>query len=347
MRYVPMKRLSSGMVVKQDIYSGEGNLILEKEVVLDDEHINTLIELGLPGIYVNDGFAEDIPIEQIIRPEIRAEALKLVHEIFAADIENPPYQEDIEKVVLDIVREVTENKNVMCNLLDMKTYDDYTYFHCVNVAVLSAVIGISSNLSEKDVISLTTAAILHDVGKRFVEREVLNARRRLTEEERRLIIQHPKLGYEFLRDHYEFSSYIYTSVLQHHEWYNGEGYPLRRSGSEIPLYARIIKIADVYDAFTSKLPYREPKSPSEAAEYLMNSSGGEFDPELLETFMKKISVYPVGCEVTLSDGRRAIVVENFEDAILRPKVKLTPTGEVMNLKEDAIAKDISIIELLV
>lgn len=347
MRYVPMKRLKSGMVVKQDIYSGEGNLILEKEIVLDDEQIKELDELGLPGIYVNDGFAEDIQIEQIIRPEIRAKALKLVQQMFVTELENPPLQEDIEAVVLEIVKEITANKDVMCNLLDMKTYEDYTYFHCVNVAVLSAVIGVSSNLPEEDVVALTTAAILHDVGKRFVEREVLNARRRLTEEERRLIIQHPKLGYEFLRDHYDFSSYIYSSVLQHHEWYNGEGYPLRRSGSEIPLYARIIKIADVYDAFTSKLPYREPKSPSEAAEYLVKSNGGEFDPELLEVFMKKISVYPVGCEVTLSDGRRAIVVENFEDAILRPKVKLKPTGEVMNLKEDAMAKDITIIELLV
>lgn len=347
MRYVPMKRLSSGMVVKQDIYSGEGRLILGKDVTLDDDEIKRLDELGLPGIYVNDGFMDDIFIEQIIHPKVRAEALELISELFMADIDNPPAQEDIEKIVLDIVQEITANKDVMCNLLDLKTYDDYTYFHCVNVAVLSAVIGVSSNLPEQDVIALTTAAILHDVGKRFVEREVLNARRRLTEDERRLIIQHPKLGYEFLRDHYEFSSYIYSSVLQHHEWYNGEGYPLRRSGSEIPLYARIIKIADVYDAFTSKLPYREPKSPSEAAEYLMKSVGGEFDPELLEIFMKKISVYPVGCEVTLSDGRRAIVVKNFEDAILRPKVKLTPTGEEINLKDDFMAKDITIIELLV
>lgn len=347
MRYVPMKRLSSGMIVKQDIYNGEGNLILEKEFVLDEKHIELLDNLGLPGIYVNDGFKEEIEIEYIISPKVRAKALKLIQEMFVRDITNPPSQEEIEKVVFDIVQEVKDNKNVMCNLLDLKTYDEYTYFHCVNVAILSAIIGVSSNLSEQDVISLTTAAILHDVGKRFVEGDVLNARRRLTEEERRLIIQHPKLGYEFLKDHYEFSGYIYDSVLQHHEWYNGEGYPLRRSGSEIPTYARIIKLADVYDALTSKLPYHEPASPSAAVEYLMRSSGGEFDPELLEVFMKKISVYPVGCEITLSDGRRAIVVENYEDDILRPKVKLIPNGEIMNLKEDAKVKDITIIELLV
>lgn len=93
-----------------------------------------------------------------------------------------------------------------------------------------------------------------------------------------------------MKEHYDFHSNVYTSVLQHHEWYNGEGYPLRRSGNDIPLYARILKLAD---------------------------------------------------------GRKAIVMENYEDFILRPKIKVIPTGEIINLKEDAEARSITVVELLV
>lgn len=347
MRYVPTEKLNTGMAVGQDIYDGSGRLLLAKHLILNDEYIKGLVEMEFPGIYIDDEFTEDIQIEQVLRPEVKAEALKMVHDLFLTDVKEPVAQGKLQKVVMDVITDVMNNGDVMCNMLDLKTYDDYTYFHCVNVGVLSAMIGTSCNMTEYDMSVLTTAAILHDVGKRFVDIDVLNAKRKLTEEERRIIIQHPKLGYEFLKDHYEFPSYVYTSVLQHHEWYNGEGYPLRRSGNDIPLYARIIKLTDVYDALTSKRPYHEAVSPSEAVEYLMGNAGVEFDPDLVNIFLKKIAAYPVGCEVALSDGRTAIVMENYEDFILRPKVKVIPTGEIIDLKEDADARNITILELLI
>jgi HD-GYP domain-containing protein (c-di-GMP phosphodiesterase class II) len=183
------------------------------------------------------------------------------------------------------------------------------------------------------------------VGKRFVEEDVLNVRRALTEVERIMIVQHPKLGYDFLKENFDFLPEVYDSVLEHHEWYNGCGYPLRRSGYDISYYARIIKVADVFDALTSKLPYHEPVSPSEAVEYIMANAGAEFDPELVDVFMRKIAVYPVGCEVSLSDGRTAVVMENYKEFILRPKVKIIPTGEVIDLKSDDAARNLTILEL--
>lgn len=347
MRYIPVENVEIGMAIGQDIFDGEGRLVLAKHLILNEEYIAGLRELGFQGVYIDDDFTEDIRIEEVLRPEIKREAVKMVHELFLTDIKEPTSQEELARIVIEVVKDVMNNGDVMCNMLDLKTYDDYTYFHCVNVGVLATMIGVSYGLDEEDLCQLTTAAILHDVGKRFVDIDVLNAKRSLTEEERRIIVQHPKLGYEFLKEHYDFSSNVYTSVLQHHEWYNGEGYPLRRSGNDIPLYARIIKLADVYDALTSKRPYHEPYSPSEAVEYLMGNAGAEFDPDLVNIFLKKIAAYPVGCEVELSDGRKAIVMENYEDFILRPKVKVIPTGENINLKEDAEARSITVVELLV
>lgn len=346
MRYKPTISLQPGMALGQDIYDGEGRLVLAKHVILNEEYIEGLNTLGFPGIYIDDEFSEDILVPEVLRPEVKREALKLVHELFLTDVAKPTGQKDLQSVVTNVINDVMNNGDVMCNMLDIKTYDDYTYFHSVNVAVLSAMIGASCSMTEYDINILTTAAILHDVGKRFVDVEVLNAKRGLTEEERRIIVQHPKLGYEFLKDHYEFPSYVYTSVLQHHEWYNGEGYPLRRSGNDIPLYARIIKLTDVYDALTSKRPYHSAFSPSEAVEYLMGNAGVEFDPDLVNVFLKKIAAYPMGCEVSLSDGRTAIVVENYEDFILRPKIKMIPDGEIVDLKNDPEARNITILELL-
>lgn len=347
MRYMPMARVKKGMVLGQDIYDGEGRLLLGRHLILNNDYIQQLLSLGFPGIYVDDDFTEDLMIPQVIRPELKREALKMVHDLFLDNKNLPMEQHNLQEIVMNVMEEVLNNGDVMCNMLDIKTYHDYTYFHSVNVAVLSAMIGAACNMNKKELNILTTAALLHDVGKRFVESEVLNVRRTLTEEERILIVQHPKLGYDFLKDNFEFPPEVYTSVLEHHEWYNGCGYPMRKSGSEIPIYARIIKLADVYDALTSRLPYHEPVSPSEAVEYIMANAGAEFDPELVDVFLRKIAVYPVGCEVILSDGRTAVVMENYREFILRPKVKIIPGGEVIDLKSDEKARSLTILELIV
>lgn len=346
MRYMPMSRIEDGMALGQDIYDGEGRLLLAKHLILNDEYIRSLLSLGFPGIYIDDEFSENLIIPQVIRPSVKREALKLVHGLFLENKNIPMEQHNLQKVVMNVMEDVLNNGDVMCNMLDIKTYDDYTYFHSVNVSVLATMIGASCNMNESELNILTTAAMLHDIGKRFVEKDVLCAKRALTEEERDLIIQHPKLGYEFLKSKFDFSSYVYTSVLEHHEWYNGGGYPLRRSGTDIPIYARIIKLVDVYDALTSKVPYHEAASPSEAVEYIMGNAGAEFDPELVNVFMKRIAVYPVGCEVELSDGRTAVVMENYQEFILRPKIKVIPTGEIINLKADESARSLTIMELL-
>lgn len=342
---MPMAKVETGMALGQDIYNGEGRLILGRHVILNNDNLQELLSLGFPGIYIDDEFTEDLMVTEVIRPEVKREALKMVHDLFLDNKNLPMEQHNLQEVVIDVMEEVLNNGDVMCNMLDIKTYDDYVYFHSVNVAVLSTMIGAACNMNKEELDILTTAALLHDVGKRFVEEDVLNVKRALTEEERIMIVQHPKLGYDFLVENFDFLPEVYDSVLEHHEWYNGCGYPLRRSGSEIPIYARIIKLADVYDALTSKLPYHEAVPPSEAVEYIMANAGAEFDPELVDVFMRKIAVYPEGCEVRLSDGRTAVVMENYKEFILRPKVKVIPTGEIINLKSDNEARSLTILEL--
>ncbi|MEG1596277.1 MAG: HD-GYP domain-containing protein [Lachnospiraceae bacterium] len=342
MRYVPMSLLKDGMPLGQDVYDGTGRMLLAKHLLLNNNYITTLEQLGFPGAYIDDEFSAGLEIVEIVRPEIKREALQVVSALFQDASGEVTSQSSINDLVMKVVDSILDNGDIMCNMMDLKKYDDYTYFHSVNVAVLSAMIGAGLGLGEDELQHLTTAAMLHDIGKKFIDSEILSAERSLTVSEMDAVREHPRLGCEFLRKNYAFSAYVYSGILEHHEWYSGEGYPLGKKKDEIPLHARIIKLVDVYDALISKRPYHEAESPSDAVEYLMAMNGREFDPMVLDMFLKRISVYPIGCQVEISDGRQAIVTDNYCDFILRPKIKLLESGDIIDLKDDPAARKITV-----
>jgi len=117
-------------------------------------------------------------------------------------------------------------------------------------------------------------------------------------------------------------------------------------GADIHLYARIIKAADVYDGMTSARPYHDAMLPGEVIEYIMAHVGTEFDVQVVTVMLEKLCVYPVGCEVILSNGEHAIVVENHTGYVLRPSVKLLGNGRVIDLLSDKDARNVTIVKLL-
>lgn len=344
MRYLPIEKIKPGMVLAQDVYDGSGRMLLSQEQELHEEQIGSLDEMGYPGFYIQEAGTDDILVEEVIKPEIKGQMLGLVHDLFLNEGDEQEWH--IRETVTRVVENLMQNGDIMFNMLNLKNYDDYTYFHSVNVAILAAVLGARYGMDEYQLRVLTTAGLLHDIGKKFLEISILNARRALTEEERRIMLQHPKLGYEFIRDNFDFAPEVLLGVLEHHECYNGEGYPMRKSGDEISIYGRIIKLADVYDAMTAKRPYRNPMLPSDVLEYVMAGNGSEFDPQLVALFVRWIAIYPVGCEVELSDGRGAIVKRNYEGYAQRPVVKIRDTGEEIDLKSDPDARNITIVRLM-
>ncbi|MCR4955822.1 MAG: HD-GYP domain-containing protein [Lachnospiraceae bacterium] len=345
MRYVPLRFVKSGMVLGQDIYDGAGRLLLAKHLLLNDEYLNSLEVLGFPGVYIDDEYSEDVEIREVIRPEVKREALSIISKMFVEEEDTFPGGIDV--VVSKIVDNVLDNADVMCNMLDIKKYDDYTYFHSVNVGILAAMVGAKMGLLKDQLMDLTTAGLLHDVGKKFVPVEILNSSEKLTDEEMEIIRSHPRLGADFIREKYAFSSYVNQGILQHHEWFDGNGYPLGRRGEEIPVYARIISLVDVYDALTSTRPYRSALPNSEAVEFIMGSGGSQFDPVVVDAFIHKIAIYPLGSQVELSDGRQAIVVKNDSKMILRPVVRVMGTRTDLDLANDPEARNITILKIII
>ena len=163
--------------------------------------------------------------------------------------------------------------------------DPYTLGHSARVAQLSLKIGEAMNFPKKELEDLEVACLFHDVGKIKTPDEVLLKAGRLNEAEFREMARHTEYGTNILEKAPSLVKYI-PAVRHHHEWYNGKGYPDGLSGDDIPLHAAIITIADSFDAMTSARPYRSPRSEDEALKEIMRCSGTQFDPRLVEIFIK-------------------------------------------------------------
>jgi len=338
MRFVPVSGLVEGMVCGRKLYDVNHQLLLNSNSIIHRSYIERIKSLGYQGIYIEDEMSKDIMLKDVISDELRMSAIKAVKDIciYAGQTKRDP-KKLVDKVnhtkilISNIVEQVLENKDTMINLIDLKFYDDYTFFHSVNVAVLSILVGVEYGLSKADLFNVGLASILHDIGKMFVDKDILNKPGKLTPEEYEAVKQHPTFGFNYLKESYDIPTSVYVSVLQHHERYDGKGYPMQKSKDQISIIARIIGVADVYDALTSSRPYREALLPSEAMEFIMANGGSMFDLEITRIFAKKVAPFPVGTYVILSNGLTGIVASNHEDACMRPEIKI-----IMNANQEVI-----------
>ena len=324
MRYVAIEDARPGMYLAYDLYDSQGRTVIGGGCELTANYIQRLREYGFAAVYIDDDISEDIKIGTVIPPELRQAGEQYVKE---CDIDK------IADVARQIVASILPEGRVSLDMADLRSYDDYTYAHSVNVAVLSCVLGIGLEMRERDLEYLTTAALLHDLGKLTIPKEVLNKPGRLTQEEYALMKTHPVRSYELLKDNYDISAHVKQAVLLHHENYDGSGYPHGLYGDEQSIFVRVLHVCDVYDALTSKRPYKDGYCPSEAAEYLMGACGIMFDKYVVEKFLQLVPLYPKGTEVKLSNGKKAIVVDNTDGRNLRPIVRTIDEGQDIDLSD--------------
>ena len=208
-------------------------------------------------------------------------------------------------------------------LTTVKSYDEYTYHHMVNVCILSLALARAIGLSHEQSIALGIGGLLHDVGKVKVPREVLQYDGLLDEEQWRLIQRHPVDGAGLVavttRDPLHPAVSI---VLEHHAAFDGSGYPSLSSGRVPSLPSRIVSVADCFDAITSKRSYRKPEERRQALSILQAGAGRAFDPRVVRTFVRLVGLFPVGSLVQLSSGEVGVVVRNHERALGRPTIRL-------------------------
>lgn len=342
MRYVPTYCLREGMKIGKNIYSSDGVVLLAKDVILTDEYIQSLGKIGVNGVYIEDTLSHDIYIQNVISEELRVQAVKSMKDIYNKPEDVARTLSTVEYLAKSIMSEILNNKNIMVNMIDIKAFDDYMYSHSVNVAVLSSVIGIGLNLDVKKIERLTASALLHDIGKVFISKDILN-KQNASAEELELIKSHAEKGYRYIKQHYAIPVTTYVGILQHHEHYDGSGYPDSKKGEEISKFGRIICLCDAYDNLVTEKQNKKACIPSDAIEYIMANNGQMFDPKLVKLFLRKIAPYPLGTILKLSNGESAIVIENNHECSTRPKVRNLETNKIYDLTNDWNLRNVTII----
>lgn len=211
--------------------------------------------------------------------------------------------------------------------------DNYTYQHSVNVAVISLVLGVQLQLNQNELYTLCMGALIHDIGKTLIPKNILLKPGPLNEEELKTIREHTTKGYDYLKGCLDISAPSKIVALQHHERYDGKGYPESIKDKSISRFARMVSIADVYDALTSDRPYRKAMSPNDAVEYILSHGDTQFDYEMVKAFSKAIVPYAPGTIVKLSTGDTCVVTDVFPNFALRPQVKIIKKGPNVNAQE--------------
>lgn len=352
-RLVRTRQLQPGMKIDQAVVDKSGRNLVQRGSILDNYVIDSLLKMGVMMVYIQSGEETAGDIEKSISPQAR----KQIERLHTDDRSKVELSDSVKTRVAEGIQFIysnTESKeladttnNIASNLMNainstdaiavdisaLKTSDEYTFKHSVDVATMSMVLAKQQGLSQKQIYEIGVAGLLHDIGKTKIPLDILNKPARLTDEEFAVMKQHPVFGYRMIKGRDEFSNEICMAVLQHHEKMNSKGYPVGFPSDKITQYARILTIADIYDALVTERPYKSAFSQREAVEMIMSMTC-ELDLTAMKSFLESMILYPVDSIVELSNGEKAKVVKNNPHYILRPTVVGIKSGRVYDLSMD-------------
>lgn len=331
-----------GDIVSEDIYTPDGNILVKKGTVLDYSIISNISGNHILEIKVYDRESEqsfeDSEIENNenekyfdkIRKSAQYKQFKKTYDENIIDIKdglnevvanNAPIDTDM--LIEGTQQILSENKNslqIFDMLHSMRQFDDLTYVHCVNVALIASIIGKWLGYGEDDIKVLIISGILHDIGKLMIPNEILTKPGKLSSDEFKIMKQHVNLGYEKLKNQ-NIDMRVKEACLLHHEKCDGTGYPFGLKSKDIPAVAKIIAVADVYDAMTAARVYRGALCPFEVIKIMYNDAFTKFDPAYILPFLKNVASSYIHNDVRLSDGRKGKVILINDNALHLPVVQ--------------------------
>lgn len=354
LKKIPIARLKLGMYVHDLNCDWMNHPFLRNQFLIEDaDMLRKIAEAGIDDIYIDTSRGADVADEQAA-PIIAApaEAMAPYVEMSAAAapvlsdevLRARKLHSDANKLVSRMMRDVRMGQQIeveqcvpvvegildsifrkpeaLLPLAQMKSRDEYTFQHSVAVAALAAAFGRTLDMPREVIKELAIGGLLHDVGKALVPARVLNKPGKLTEEEFGLMKDHARLGSELLRKTPGVSEIAYSAAAEHHERFDGSGYPHGLKGDGISVYGQMLAIVDVYDAITSLRVYHKGLPPTEALRNIFQWSKCHFSPTLVQAFIKGIGIYPAGSLVRMESGRMGIVREIVPDKLLQPVVKI-------------------------
>jgi HD-GYP domain-containing protein (c-di-GMP phosphodiesterase class II) len=327
-KFLNVHELSAGMIIARDI-KAEGKTLIGKGVTITDYAINKLKEhyiFNQIEVYYEEN-DEDLESDN---ENVRTKTVEQIEESFnelTFDVESILENMDtllisgideVRRFAAKIQGELKSTSSVIKNIVLYGSGSDTIYRHGVNVTALSTILGKWIGLSGSQLNLLTYAAVLHDFGKIKIDKKILNKPDRLTIKEFNEVKTHPTIGYNFIKEIPFLDKSVCFGVLMHHERSDGSGYPLGLTGDKIHQFAKIIAIADVFDAVNSDRVYKKSKGPFEALEIIKKESLGRLDYEYCNVFLSHVVNYYMGESVRLNTKRVCKIIQVDVNDLARP-----------------------------
>ncbi len=342
MKLIPLKDVKPNSYLGKTLYDSEGRVLLNCGAQLNKNIIQKLIKYEIKSLYIIEN-SYNPEIKLIIKNELRDKCLNSLKNTFSGIHKNNIHtgeNDSINSIILlaeELLDNILSKDDMVYILSDIKDKNPNIYDHSLNIAVISLVVGIGLKLPKDDLLSLCIGALLHDIGKEFIDKNIIDRDGPLTSQEYEILKEHCEKGYNYIKDIDIIPNDSKAIIHQHHERVDGTGYPRGLAENQINYLARIVSIADAYDALTSERNYMPSLSASDALEYIMSNAGTLFDFEIVKFFSKVVVPFPNGTIVKLSTGDLGMVTETYRNFPLRPEVKIIKSsksereGTVINL----------------
>ncbi|WP_207264135.1 HD-GYP domain-containing protein [Desulfovibrio sp. Huiquan2017] len=358
---IPITALRPGMnVVKvaSDQWHHLPYLYSEPGIIESEQDVARLLELGYQEAFVDtgdqEGMSEETPLARVVaerkHDRERPERVPFREAISSAMVTYEDAMTHAMQIVQDaklgrkmdygasletasaIVESAVSNPDTLVCLAKLSEFDNYTYTHCINVAAISVVFGEYIGMPREELVLLGVAGMMHDLGKTTVPARIINKPGPLTPIEREEIRRHPEYGCRILQRNSEIPAKVMRGVMHHHERHNGSGYPVGLARKDIPAFARILCLADVYDALTSDRCYKNAILPNKALGIMYGMRDQDFDPTEVQLFIKCLGIFPAGSFVRLNTGEYALVFEANSREPLHPKIRIIMDAEMKPIR---------------
>jgi HD-GYP domain-containing protein (c-di-GMP phosphodiesterase class II) len=335
--------LKEGVIAALDVYDLKGNILLKKGAELKAQALERLSKNNVPHIYTAE--EPDAETHTVYELNMLAELLRVLYYFTSTGGENGEilkrYNQDEVRRFLSYSNEAgsriayghifkyfagcmaavfKSGKKQPYDFADYRDKSTYYSFHAVNSSCIAAAIGANMGFKESEIADLIIGTLLYDM-KMFAY-DFINDNRELKPVEKEEMHQHPLQSFEHVKSIFGISSSSASIALQHHERYNGSGYPKGLRKDDINILSRIAAVADVYDALTSSRPFRRAYPPEEAWGHIAGNSGVLFDPEVVDEFKRTIPKFMPGTTAEASGGRTALVCSNAYGMAEYPRIKL-------------------------